>query len=236
MSKKGESYRSFIAVTLVGIFVAGFVIFGWNFLRGKNLFKSPEFDLSIYEDTDWYLEKTRNEFEYIQSLIMKKQKAEQKQQNNFELGYVYFKDGFGVEKPKQSIKKLLNDYFGENVVFEDRDIRIADEYDKVHIQLPIEDRQVLIGEIELMEQVRTVEVVEAPIWEIVFYGLQKEENIANLFSQLSSDVIVMKDILPTGYMARVNYKNKVIEETVLEELQKEYSDVLYIQVPTPEEE
>ncbi|MBI5076863.1 hypothetical protein HZB94_00575 [Candidatus Falkowbacteria bacterium] len=45
MSSKEKIYIAIIAI----IFGAGFLIYGWNLLFGRNLFKSPKIDFSQFE-------------------------------------------------------------------------------------------------------------------------------------------------------------------------------------------
>ncbi|NQT50255.1 hypothetical protein HQ571_06195 [Candidatus Kuenenbacteria bacterium] len=105
---------NFILIAVAAIFIGGLVIYGWNFINGKDLSRPPEFDLSVYDDTSWLTGDESNKAK--QGEIGQQDKAD------LETGYIYFKDSFqlsSVEQTNKFIKVFLQDFEGlENLPIE----------------------------------------------------------------------------------------------------------------------
>ena len=96
MSNDKDNY---ILILVAAIFIGGLLIYGWNFINGRDLSKPPEFDLSVYDDTSW----------------LKGEDIVQEEVVELEAGYIYIKDSFQlstVEQTNKFIKVFLQDFSG----------------------------------------------------------------------------------------------------------------------------
>lgn len=96
-----------LVVVAIVVFGGGFLIFGWNYINGNDLSKSPNFDLSAYDEINFYLPD-----EEIETDVESDEDSEVIA-NESEFAYIYFSNAFqGAtdEDSEKLIRQFLQDY------------------------------------------------------------------------------------------------------------------------------
>jgi len=225
---------------IILVFGSGLSIYVWNKIQGRDLAQPPNFDLSAYNNFELNAEIDKRANEELQKIMAAKAQPDivqpevevvetQKLETDFEPGYIYFRNSFGstsVTETNSLIKSFLKD-------FPELKDAIIDNFEtqlKAKVEIPALGREELLKNIKTEPEVLSVEVVEAPIWQVVFKGGKTEIEITEFFKKFP-DIKVQPaapKITIENYVARIKISDLKLEQAFLDKLQKEYSDVLKV--------
>lgn len=222
------------------VFGSGLSIYVWNKIQGRDLAQPPNFDLSAYNNFELNAEIDKRANEELQKLMAAKAQPEvvppeaevvetQKLEIDFEPGYIYFRNSFGstsVTETNSLIKSFLKD-------FPELKDAMVDNFEtqlKAKAEIPALGREELLKNIKAEPDVLNVEVVEAPVWLVMFKVGKTEIEIAEFFKKFPDIKVQPAEakIIIENYVARIKISDLKLEPILLDKLQKEYSDVLKV--------
>ncbi|KKQ80784.1 MAG: hypothetical protein UT02_C0002G0009 [Parcubacteria group bacterium GW2011_GWC2_38_7] len=150
------------------------------------------------------------------------------QDQTFENGYIYFKDAFRSTTAKESndlIKSFLKDFPELTDVYVDN----FDTQKIVKIEVPAIGREDLLSSIKEDADILSLEVVEAPVWQVEFVDGKTENEVADFLKKfVDVKVQIETKRLIKDYVARIKISDLSLDQSFIDKLQKEYSDVLKI--------
>lgn len=229
--------QTIVLFLVILIFGSGLAIYVWNLIHGKNLAEPPQFDLSAYDDMSTFDEIRENLFnteipeevppevviEEVASADLLESETIQSQSENE--NYLYFKNSFKlgtVSETNALIVSFLSDFPG----FQDAKIDNLEALKNVKVELPALNREEIIESLEKNEQIEKVAVIEPPIWELTLVPGLYQEALVDLLSAYNG-VLIKTDFPESGeYIARIDLSELQTEESVLDKMETEYSDVV----------
>ncbi len=224
MANKRNKTKDYIYVIgVIVIFVAGFSIYFYHFVKGENLFsKKPDFDFSQYLDTDSF--NPIHELEMMELAEEVKKKAGQQKyvQAEEEDEGIYFTKFFLKEDPIAThnfIKDFWQDFNASS------DIVIEDLYAKncFLIEIPVEDREQTLEKLSADENIQELKVAEPPYWQLCYKKSYYPEQVANNYA--SDDIKFIIESTNDEYIARIDND---LSDQDLEKVEELYSDVIEI--------
>lgn len=225
---------------IILIFGSGLAIFVWNKIQGRDLSQPPNFDLSAYDDFALTAELEKRANAEINPLIEKlinEKKVEATAETiveepvgaELESGYIYFRDSFrstSVLETNKLIKSFLKDFPAlKDVVVENLEANI-----KAKIEVPALGREVLLADLKLEPDVLSLEIIEAPIWQIAFKDGKTDIEMTAFFDKYQGVKVqsTEAEVKIENYIARIKISDLNLDQAVIDKLQKEYSDVIKV--------
>lgn len=233
MPKEFKDYKNTFLILVIAVVLGGGVlIYGWNRLHGRDLIESPQFDLSLYENTDWYTNGFAQALNEQTNLVLPSQNQKEittgKAAGDLEPGYIYLKQYFRQATAKETnelIIKFLSD-FSElaGLVLENLEAK-----SQIEVELPALNREKIISALRTTDDIAAVAPAAPPIWIITLREPQFFGGAAELLEQISPEIKITT-AFPSGleYVARVDYRGLKEPENILNKLKKEYSDVALV--------
>ncbi len=224
--KRSEKRENAYIIVFVIIVVAGMAIFLFNLIRGNNLYKpGPVFDFREYlEEKDYdpfYSFKMQELAEKINKAAGKTDEDKEKE-SEIESG-IYFTKFFLQENPAETYN-YINDFWKN--VNASQDIKIEDLHANncYGIEIPVENREQILENIKLNEDLKELKVIEPPVWDVCFQQAYYPEQIELMFA--SDDIKLLIEENEDDYIAKL--ENEVTEEE-LNQIEEMYSDVIKIE-------
>jgi len=210
---------------LIVVFGSGWIIYGWNRLQGKDLNQAPQFDLSEY---DRYSEKFK--IEVTKAEVKNQEDLTSKQETEIpkESGVIYFKSSFRMPTASETetlIKDLLAEYPElKNLTLENLEAKKA-----IDIELPIQNREKILGLIEKDKLVESLTAKEAPVWEVKIKEPKYLGEWEPFIKEFGDVKVVSKFSGNMQYIAKMYLpEDRTVLETTLQRLNQNYGDVLEI--------
>jgi hypothetical protein len=229
--------NKYFFVLIIIILGSGFLIFGFNLIRGENLAKAPNFDLSRYEEIKWpeldelFSENNPIDIEKVDQLVEKVSETLDKKKGDTEEllpKKIYFNNSFSQDSSAKTLEMINNFIKDFPSLVELKFVDLA-EFSCAVVELPATQRESLKKDLLENELVLSLEVDQAPAFNLCFkekiYFSQYEEFL------LQYPVLVSKfKALDNEYIGYLDYGELDVELITndLDKLRKEYSDVIKI--------
>lgn len=114
-----NNFKKYFGILALVVFCAGFLIYTWRGLHGENLAKPPQFDLSIYQNTTWYTQSMKQDYDrFIKptsdaALSQTEQKiSSSADSSKAKGGFIYFKKSFCDFAGDQALS-LIENFLGQ---------------------------------------------------------------------------------------------------------------------------
>ena len=229
--------KYFIALIIV-VFGSGALIFGFNLLRGENLSKPPNFDLTPYQSIDWPdfdeffpdENKVALEEDAVEKLIEKvSETIEEKAGTALLPGKIYFSYSFIQDEPAKTVE-MIDNFIADFPGLIQLQFTDISTITCGLLELPAEQRQTLKKDLLDNELVTTVVVREAPDFEICFEEPLYYNQYEDFLLQYPVVTNKLKDAKDPEHVGYFDYTEADIDliSTDLEQLKLEYSDVVTI--------
>ncbi|MFH0779928.1 MAG: hypothetical protein V1928_03670 [Parcubacteria group bacterium] len=224
-------FNRILLILIIVVFASGLLIYGWNYMHGRDLSKPPEFKASSFPDLNDYFkmeEVAKNlfgdELNGNNTLATGNGAGQVAQPKN---SYVYFKNSFRLQTAGQTnelIKSFLNDFPElkkspvENLL--SRKI--------VNIDLPALNKSLLTSKIKRNKEAALFDEKTGDLQ----FKQEKYQNEVLIFLETISPEIILKTKFPdeSDYIARISCdpKNAAVAPE-LENLKNNFRDVAAVQ-------
>lgn len=219
--------QTFFIVLIVVILCSAFILYVWNAIHGRNLAEPPEFDLSIYNDPRTVIDFSILDKKVEEPKELKEELPPASEKNKLEAGYLYFKDSFRLQTVAET-DSLLNDFLQDFPALKDLAIENLEAQNLVEIELPALDRNELLEQLEELDLVERVAPLEPPVWQVKLTQSMYGANIESLFQKFEGIKIKSEIASDLEYIARLKYAELENVETDLENLKKNFGDVVLV--------
>jgi len=214
---------------------AGALIWGYNFVQGKNLAKPPVFDLSIYDELriphpdELFRENDNAELNNITNTGEADSGKLEVDEFIYQYNSIYFSKFFRGETPIET-NKNLKDFIGDFVWLNQFEVKDLIAKKCFVINVPLENRSEILGQLKSHELVNSVEpgLKGAPEFDLCFI----EDNYIQVVNDFlhnfeTVDLIGIEELL--DHIAVINFGDdfELLKEK-LDKFQLEYSDVVKV--------
>lgn len=210
---------------LIVVFGSGWIIYGWNRLQGRDLNQAPQFDLSEY---DRYSEKFKIEEIKAESKQSEESVPPEETKISLESGVIYFKSSFRMPTAAET-ERLIKDLLAEYPELKNLTLENLEAKKIVDIELPIKNREKILGLIEKDKLVESLTAKEAPVWEVAIKELKYLGEWETFMQEFGDVKVVSKFSGNMDYIAKMYLpEERAALETTLQRLKQNYGDVLEI--------
>ena len=213
------------------VFGSGLGIYVWNLIQGRDLGKSPQFDLSAYDNVPElqaigeYLDGNKG-----QNAIVPVVEEEKTVAPTLSAGYIYFRpslQGGDYIETKKMVENFLKDFpllqkMSANVEY-------LDYMKLLNVQLPDVGQEEIVQQLELDASVASVNNVDGLDYTVEFKKEKKLSEINTFLATYPAVKLKAPLVEESDYIARLNYGDKLPLSSELGKLKSDYSDIVTIQ-------
>jgi hypothetical protein len=241
MKKANSSSSRYILLFILIVFSAGFLIWGFSYLNGRNLAQPPNFDLSVYDQLGWPQpeellpnpggkEELAAEVDTESFVETVKEDLVKKDEEKFLAQSIYFSDFFrGVSdvETNKNITKFLSVF----PVLKDYSVTTLGGAFCYTVELPVATRATLKEKLLADPVIASLQVsaLGAPKFDLCWKTPVSSEAAQTLVKKYEGVKFIVTETVESKYVAVLTFDSTVpaVSEAITK-LKSEYSDVVKI--------
>lgn len=221
-------FNKILLVLIIIVFASGLLIYGWNYLRGRDLSKPPEFKASSFPNLENY---------FKMEDVAKNLFGDEQNGNNASAAgngaatieqshFVYFENSFKL-RTAQATNELIGSFLNDFPELKKSSFENLMSRKIVNVDLPASNKALLISKIKRNKEVASF---NDKTGDLQFKQEKYQEEVLNFLKAISPEIILKTEFPDkSDYIARINYdaKNEAVASE-LEKLKSDFSDVVAV--------